>query len=71
MLHYDRIDVSEGIDANKTSASKRVWCLLSLLVYLKLYLIRFQPKVYNRCHNLLMISVNLSDISILNIKSSD
>ena len=39
--------------------------------YLKLYLIRFQPKVYNRCHNLLMISVNLSDISILNIKSSD
>ena len=22
MLHYDRIDVSEGIDVNKTSASK-------------------------------------------------
>ena len=22
MLHYDRIDVSEGIDINKTSASK-------------------------------------------------
>ena len=22
MLYYDRIDVSEGIDANKTSASK-------------------------------------------------
>ena len=70
MLHYDRIDVSEGIDANKTSASKRVWCL-SLLVYLKLYLIRFQPKVCNRCHNLLMMSVNLSDIAILNIKCSD
>ena len=23
MLYYDRIDVSEGIDANKTSASKQ------------------------------------------------
>ena len=22
MLHYDRIDISEGIDINKTSASK-------------------------------------------------
>ena len=24
MLHYDRIDVSEGIDVNRTSASKSV-----------------------------------------------
>ena len=30
-----------------------------------------QPNVYNRCHDLLMMSVNLSDIAILNIKSSD
>ena len=30
-----------------------------------------QPNVYNRCHDLLMMSVNLSDIAILNIKGSD
>ena len=28
MLHYDRIGASEGIDANKTSASNEcdIWC---------------------------------------------
>ena len=36
MLYYDKTDVSEGIDVNETSASKRVW-YLSLLVFLKLY----------------------------------
>ena len=33
MLEYDRIDISEGIDTNKTSASKECniyhyWCFL-------------------------------------------
>ena len=31
----------------------------------------FQPNVCNRCHDLLMISVNLSHNAILNIKGSD
>ena len=30
-----------------------------------------QPYVCNKCHDLLMISMNLSDIAILNIKGSD
>ena len=34
-------------------------------------IIKFQPNVCNRCHDLLMISINLSDIAILNIKASD
>ena len=32
---------------------------------------RSTPNVGNRCHDLLMVSMNLSDIVILNIKSSD
>ena len=32
MLYYDRIEVSEGNDVNKTSELKRVW-YLSLLVF--------------------------------------
>ena len=32
---------------------------------------RFQPNVCNGCHDLLMISINLSNIAILKIKSSD
>ena len=31
----------------------------------------FQPYVYNKCNDLLMMSMNLSDIAILNIKGSD
>ena len=31
----------------------------------------FPPKVCNECHDLLMMSMNLSDITILNIKSVD
>ena len=69
MLRYDRIDVSEGIDVNKTSSSKECdichyWCFLN-------YSFKFQLNVSNRCHDLLIMSINLSDIAILNIKGSD
>ena len=69
MLYYDRIDVSEGIDVNKTSASKE--CDICHYWYFLNYSFKFQPNVCNRCHDLLMMSINLSDITILNIKSSD
>ena len=69
MIYFDRIDVSEGIHVNKISASKECdvchyWCLLN-------YSFKFQPNVCNRCHDLLMMSMNLSDIAILSIKGSD
>ena len=32
---------------------------------------KFQPNVCNRFHNLLMMSINLSDIAILNINGPD
>ena len=68
MLYYDRIDVSEGVDVNKTSASKE--CDVCHYCYFLNYSFKFQLYVYNRCHDLLMMSVNLSDIAILNIKGS-
>ena len=64
MLYYDRINVSEGIDVNKTSASKES----DICHY---WYFKFQPNVCNRCHDLLMMSINLSDTAILNIKGSD
>ena len=69
MLCFDRTDVSEGIDVNKTSASKKCdiclyWCFLNKGF-------KFQPNVCNKCHDLLMMSMNFSDISISNIKSTD
>ena len=69
MLYFDRIDISEGLDINKTSASKgcnicHYWCFL-------IYSFKFQHNVCKRCHDLSMMSMNLSDIAILNIKPSD
>ena len=68
MLYYDRIDVSEGIDINKTSASKRVdichyWYFLNKEF-------KFLPYICNRCHDLLM-STNFSNIATLKIKNVD
>ena len=69
MLFYDRIDVSEGIDVNRTRESKEYdichyWYFLSKGF-------KFQPYVFNRRHKLIMMSVNLNDIAILNNKGSD
>ena len=69
MLYYDRIAVSEEIDVNKTSASKE--CDVCHYWYFLNYSFTFQSNVCNRCHDLLMMSMNLSDIAILNIKGSD
>ena len=69
MIYYDRKDVQEGIEVNKTSTSKEsdashYWYFLNCSF-------KFLPNVCNRCHYLLMMSVNLRDIVILNIKGSD
>ena len=69
MLYVNRIDVSIGISINKTSASKE--CDICRYWYLLNYSSTFQPNVCNRCHDLLMLFINLSDIVILNIKGSD
>ena len=58
MLLYDRIDVSGGIDVNKTSASKErdichYWYFLDKPF-------QFQSHIYNGCHNVLMMSVMMS-----------
>ena len=57
MLYYDRIDVSEEIDVNKTSASKE--CDICHYWYFLNYSFNFWPNVCNRCDDLLMMYINL------------
>ena len=57
MLCYDRIDVSEGIDVNKTSELKE--CDICHCWYFLNKRFKFQPNVCNRCHDLLMMPMNL------------
>ena len=66
IIYFDRINASEGINVNGTNASKdcnicRYWHFLN-------HSFAFQPNVCNRFHDLLMMSMSLSDIAILNIK---
>ena len=46
-------------------------CVIFHYWYFLNYSFKFQPNVCNRCHDLLMMSMKLSDIAILNIKGSD
>ena len=69
MLCFDRVDISEGINVNKTKKSKE--CDICHYWYFLDKGFKFQPNICNRYHGLLMISMNLSDIAILNIKSTD
>ena len=52
MLQDETISVSEGIDINKTSASKK--CLLCQYWYFKNVAFKFKPHVCNKCHGVLM-----------------
>ena len=65
MPYYDRIDVSEGIDINKTSASKE--CDIWHYCYFLDKGFKLQKDVCNECHNVLMMCINYNNIAVLNI----
>ena len=52
MLQYEKIDISEGIDTNKTRASKE--CMLCHYWYFKDVGFKFEPHVCNKCHDVLV-----------------
>ena len=58
MLYYDRVDISGGIIVNKASVSK-VFDICHHWYFLN-YSFKFQSNVCNRCHDLLMMSMNVS-----------
>ena len=65
MLYYDRIDISEETDINTTSASKE--CHICHYWYFLNNELKFQMCLCNRCHDLLILSINLSNIYISNM----
>ena len=69
MLEYDRIDVSAGIDVNKTDASKE--CDILHYWYLKDVDFKYEPNLCNGCHDLMLKAVNFINIAIFSIKGSE
>ena len=66
MLQNQKIDVSEGIDINKTSALKE--CELCHYCFFKDIGFKFEEHVCNKCHDLLTMAYSLKNIAILNSK---
>ena len=66
---FNRIDVSEGIDVNNTSEPKEY--IISYHWYFLYKGFKFQLDVCNECYNVLMISINLSNIAILSFSDAD
>ena len=65
MLQYERIDTSEGIDTNKTNASKE--CMLCCYWYFQNIGYKFESNVCNKCHDILMTAYDtvLEDKGVL------
>ena len=68
MLQYQKIDVSEGINVNKTSASKK--CELCHYWFLKDVGFKFEEHICNRCHDLVTMALSLKHITRLNAKGA-
>ena len=57
MLRYQKINISEGIDVNKTSVSKE--CELCHYCFFKDIGFKFEEHVCNKCHYLLTMAYSL------------
>ena len=61
MLQYEKIDISEGIDVNKTSTN--YW-------FFKDVGFKFEDHICNGCHDLLTIAYSLKNMAILSAKGT-
>ena len=63
MREYDIIDASEGIDVNKTNASKEfVFAIVGF---------KYEPYLYNGCHDLMQEAMRFNDVPVAYVKGSD
>ena len=69
MLQYERIDISEGIDFDKSN--KSVECTICHYWYFKDIGFKYQPYICNGCHDFSMIIQKLDDFVILRAKGVD
>ena len=68
MLEYDRIDISEGIDVNKTSLSKE--CDNCHCWYFKNIGFKYEKYLCNGCHNLIQKAIRFNNNAIVYVKGN-
>ena len=69
MPEYDRINISEGIDANKINASKE--CDICHYSYFKDIGFKYEPYLCNGCYGLMQKATNFNDVAIVSINGSN
>ena len=69
MLEYDRIDISEGIYIDRTSASKE--CSICHYWYFLDKNFNYDPYLCNGCHDLMQKAMSFENVAIVSIKRND
>ena len=68
MLEYNRIDISERIDVNKTNASKE--CDICHYWYFKDIGFKYESYLCNGCDDLMQNVMSFNDAAIANVKGN-
>ena len=68
MLEYNKIDISEGIDINKTNKSKE--CMLCHYWYLLGKNFSNGPYLCDGCYNIMQKSIDSKNIGIFHVRKS-
>ena len=68
MLEYDRIDISKGIDINKTNLSKE--CDICHYWYFKDIGFKYENYLSNDCYDLMQKAIGFNDIAIAYVKGN-
>ena len=68
MLEFDRISISEGVDINKTNASKER--KIYYYWYFRDISFKYEPPLCNGCHGLLQKAISFNDVDIAYVKGS-
>ena len=70
MLEYNRIDISEGIDINKSSNTSKEYGICHYWYFLDINF-SYQPYLCNGCNDLMQKAMSFNDLAIVSIKGSN
>ena len=68
MLEYDRMDISEEIDVNKTNLSKE--CDIFHYLYFKDIGFKYEPYLCNGCHDLMLKAMIFNNVAVAYVKGN-
>ena len=68
MLEYDRTDISEGIDVNKTSLSKK--CDIFHYWYFKDISFKYEKYLCHVCHDLMQKAMSFNNVAVVYVKGN-